>query len=426
VSQIALVGVGKLGLECGEVLAEHHSLVGFDLERRNPRNFGMAGSLGEAVRGARIVLVAVQTPHLPGYGGDTPTSHLPPQDFDYRPLRECVTALAPLLDRAQTVVIVSTVLPGTLGREIRPLLPQVSLLYNPYLIAMGSVQWDMRHPEMLIIGSEGGDRDQHVSELIEIYKPVAGDAPRLVIGTWEEAEAIKIFYNTFISAKISLANMILDVAERIGHTDVDVVTSALRDSTQRIMGPRYMHAGLGDAGPCHPRDNIALRHLAASLGLGYDLFEAIMTSREQQAANLAQRLVELSDKSGLPIVIHGKAYKPGLPYVDGSYSLLVAHAVGQRRRAVEFVDPGTDDRRSTTGPAVFLLAHNAEVSYPASGRETSDAAPFYCDIPAGSVVLDPWRRAPPMQGVTVIHYGNTRPAADREGSAPINLTRASL
>ena len=62
--------------------------------------------------------------------------------------------------------------------------------------------------------------------------------------------------------------MILDVAEKCGHMNVDVVTDALKDSSQRIMGPRYMCAGMGDAGACHPRDNIALRHLACAAGVG--------------------------------------------------------------------------------------------------------------------------------------------------------------
>ena len=147
--------------------------------------------------------------------------------------------------------------------------------------------------------------------------------PRYVVGTWDECECIKIFYNTFISAKLSLVNMIQDVAERQGNIYVDVVTNALKDSDQRIMGPRYMTAGMGDGGACHPRDNIALRWMSENLGLGYDLFDAIMAAREVQARNLAERLV----RTGLPVVIVGKAYKPHVEYEAGSYSLLVGHYV---------------------------------------------------------------------------------------------------
>jgi UDPglucose 6-dehydrogenase len=415
-TKVALVGVGKLGLDCGEVLAEHHSVIGFDLEARSPANFPMAKSIDEAVSNARFVLLAVQTPHDPKYGGEKPTSNLSPKDFDYSTLQEAIKAFAPFLTPSQTVVVISTVLPGTIRREIKPLLPRNPLLYNPYLIAMGSAKWDMQHPEMLIVGSDAGVEDQDVTDLITLYEPLLSERPRLAFGTWEEAEAVKIFYNTFISAKIGLVNMILDVAERTGHMDVDVVTTALRDSTQRIMGPRYMRAGLGDAGPCHPRDNIALRYLASSLDLGYDLFEAIMTSREKQAANMARRLVKLSDaRGGLPIVIHGKAYKPGIHLVDGSYSLLVGHFIEQEGRTVEFVDPWTKDGRSTNGPAVFLLAHNPSVAYAVNSVNAAGMPKLYCDIPRDSVILDPWRQLAPIEGVHVVAYGNTRPAAASMG-----------
>ena len=71
---------------------------------------------------------------------------------------------------------------------------------------------------------------------------------------------LKYSYNTFISAKIGLVNMIQDVAERQGNIDVDVVANALRESDQK--NHRTYMNGMGDGGACHPRDNIALRYMA--------------------------------------------------------------------------------------------------------------------------------------------------------------------
>ena len=99
--------------------------------------------------------------------------------------------------------------------------------------------------------------------------------------------------------------MIQDVAERQGNINVDVVTDALKKSDQRIMGPRYMTAGMGDGGACHPRDNIALRWMSDNLGLGYDIFDAIMEAREIQAKKIAAKLLE----TGITVMIVGKAYK---------------------------------------------------------------------------------------------------------------------
>ena len=84
-----------------------------------------------------------------------------------------------------------------------------------------------------------------------------------------------------------------------------------------------MKPGMGDGGSCHPRDNIALRWLAKDLGLGYDLFEAIMTAREKQAENMALAILE----HGKNVYFSSDTYKPHTNLVDGSYSLLVQHYV---------------------------------------------------------------------------------------------------
>lgn len=408
IKRVGFIGVGKLGLPCAEVIAEQYDIEGFDLEPVTPTNFTMVQSLSEVCAKKDAIFVAVPTPHEPAYGGEAPVSGLPPRDFDYGTVKSVLRAINAYTTAGQLVVLISTVLPGGTRAELMPLVKSYRFVYNPYLVAMGSVKWDMVNPEMLIIGTEEGSETGDAKRLIEFYRPMMQNNPRIVVGTWEEAECIKIFYNTFISAKISLVNMVQDVAERLDNVDVDVVTDALKQSANRIVGPAYMTAGMGDGGACHPRDNIALRWLAQELDLGYDLFEAIMASREAQASNLAARLVELAEEYELPdIWIHGKAYKPLVGYTNGSYSMLVAHYVRALGREVGFVDPLTgDSRRSIQG--VVLLAHAADVTY--DHDFGAQAKRFYCTIQSGSVILDPWRRVRrnDVPGCRVIHYGNTR------------------
>ena len=190
-------------------------------------------------------------------------------------------------------------------------------------------------------------------------------------------------------------------------SNVDVVTKALADSTMRIMGPQYMTAGMGDGGGCHPRDNIALRYMAQELALGYDIFDAVMTAREIQAENLAFKLVDLANKYNYPIYIHGKAYKPGVGYCDGSYSVLVGHYCEQHGFAPTYVDPLTGDNNQPTEPCVMLLAHSASTTYKYMQEEGDSTDRVYCDIPIDSVVVDPWRKYV-NDNCKVIHYGNTR------------------
>ena len=406
--RIGFIGLGKLGLPCAEAIAEHHCLEGFDIRCPESSTVRTVSSIAHVCIDKDVIFIAVPTPHASAYGGEAPSSHLRPRDFDYSIVKRVLSEVCQHSENNPLVVVISTVLPGSVRAELKPLTYGCRLIYNPYLIAMGSVRRDMVNPEMLIIGTENGAENEDVRELLQLYEPVMQNNPRVEIGTWEEAECIKIFYNTFISTKISIVNMIQDVAERIGSTNVDIVTGALMKSHYRITGPAYMTAGMGDGGACHPRDNIALRWLAARLGLGYDLFQGIIESREMQALNLANRLIELASEYGVSTIwIHGKAYKPLVSYTQGSYSLLVAHFARERGGEVQFVDPLTGDAKCRIG-GVVLLAHSASVTYQDNTHSTG--AQLYCEITPGSVIVDPWRmiRQEDVPGCTIVYYGNTR------------------
>jgi UDPglucose 6-dehydrogenase len=404
---IAFIGCGKLGLPCAEEIAKAgHTVTGYDVAKVKSDLVEIKPIISEAVADAKIVFVAVPTPHDPEYDGRAPTAHLEPKDFNYDIVKDVLRECNSVMNPAQMIVLISTVLPGTVRKELEPLVTNTRFVYNPYLIAMGSVAWDFVNPEMIMIGTQDGSETGDAKELVDMYKTVMQNDPRYVIGTWDECECIKVFYNTFISTKIGLANMIQDVAMKQGNINVDVVTDALAGSTKRIMGPQYMTAGMGDGGACHPRDNIALRYMAQELGLGYDIFDAIMNAREVQAENMAKFLVEHAKENQLPILIHGEAYKPNVPYKDGSCSILVEHYCIKLGYHPIIVDPHTSPQR---GPfkAVVLLAHNANVTYKYMNEQKQE---LYCLLMDGSIVVDPWRQYQDDR-YKVIHYGNTRPLA---------------
>jgi UDPglucose 6-dehydrogenase len=391
-TRVAMIGCGKLGKDCAEVMANHHQVIGYDIIPVDAK-FRMETTIELAISTAEFIFIAAPTPHDPMYGGETPTSHLPKKDFDYSIVVDILREVNKHATSSQLVVLISTVLPGTVRKILRPLITNARFIYNPYLIAMGTVKHDMVNPEMVIIGTEDGETTGDAKNLIDFYSTFMKNDPRYVVGTWDEAEAIKIFYNTFISTKIGLVNMIQDVAEKNGNMNVDVVTKALADSTMRIMGSQYMRAGMGDGGACHPRDNIALRYLAENLDLGYDLFDGIMKAREVQAENLALKCLS----KGKNITIVGMSYKPGVCYTNGSYSLLVGHYIEQHGGYVRYYDQENnliDLHESWT--QVYLLAHDDQNS-------RNLVFPRHC------VIVDPWRRitSDEHRG-EIISYGNTR------------------
>lgn len=405
--KVGFIGLGKLGLTCAEVMAQKYSVTGYDIYPKQSTKIKISDNLRGAVVGQDIIFVAVQTPHDPLYDGSQPITHLPNKDFDYTIVKNVLSEINVWAAPNQLVVLISTVLPGTTRRELRDSITNARFIYNPYLIAMGSVEWDMINPEMIIIGTEDGSETGDAKQLINFYKPLMGNDPRYVVGTWDEAESIKIFYNTFISTKIALVNMIQDVAVKQGNINVDVVTNALANSTIRIMSSKYMTAGMGDAGPCHPRDNIALRWLAENLKLGYDIFDTIMLAREQQAKNLAKFLKKKQVEKNLPIFILGKAYKPDVDILDGSYSLLLGHYLEELQAKFFFIDPLTGDQAPFQDwPVIAFLAHNKKITYGYTGSD--DEQELYINLPNGSVIVDPWRQYKTNKDYEVIHYGNTR------------------
>ena len=410
--KIGFVGIGKLGLDCAEVMAEKHEVRGYDIYPRVSNTVKVC-DIDELVNQSEWIFIAVPTPHAEGYDGSVPSSHMEPRDFGHDAVIDAITKINQYANTPKKVVLISTVLPGTTRSKFVTLLdPKHQFLYNPYLIAMGSVKWDMANPEMVIIGTEDGELTGIAGELIELYKTIMNNDPRYEIGTWDECEAIKIFYNTYISAKVGIVNMIQDFAMKIGNINVDVVTNALARSTMRLQGPKYMTAGMGDAGACHPRDNIALRWLAEHYDVGYDLFDTIMHAREIQAKNLAKFLYDTSTATDqqMPIVIHGKAYKPDVEYCIGSYSTLVGYYLEEMGVDVKYVDPLADNQDNVIthveGPAVFLWAHNRKITYEYTGHQADTEA--YCTISPGSIIVDPWRKLTSTPEYKVVHYGNTR------------------
>jgi UDPglucose 6-dehydrogenase len=381
--KLGVIGLGKLGLPFAEALALRHEVHGFDIAPRESGKVSIERTLEATAEGADVVFVVLPTPHTPDYDGSAPSTHLPPRDFDYTGIDAVLASVDTAATAGTTLALVSTVLPGTVRRCFAPSVQRCELVYTPAFMAMGRVAEDFLQPEFRLLGTAAGEPDGGAT-VREVWRAFGDSAPVHSV-TWEEAEAIKIFYNVFISFKLAYVNTIQDVAERIGHIDVDIVTDALAGANRRIISDMYLRAGMGDGGPCHPRDVIALRYLAEHLGLGYDLFGAIAGAREAQARNLADVLLS----HDLPVALTSRSYKPGVSYVDGSSALLVAHYVEAAGRAVRFLDDG----ELPNEPHVVLLVHDVDYSGLA--------------VPDGSVIVDPWRRYR-SASQRVVQYGSTK------------------
>ena len=286
-------------------------------------------NIDNLVKKSDIIFVPIQTPHDPLYEGVT---RIPKRvDFDYSYLKSGIKDLSEAIEKNgsdKVVIIISTVLPGTIRSEIKPILGKhTKLCYNPFFIAMGSTIRDFLFPEFILFGV---DDDSAAKKAEEFYKTIC-DSP-FYKTTIENAELIKVCYNTMISTKISFVNTIMEACHNLPNTNVDDVTNALKMSNRRLISGAYMSGGMGDGGGCHPRDNIALSHLSKKLNLSYDWFESIMMQREKQSEWLANMII--SNSKNRQINILGKTFKPETNLILGSPSILLENLLKEKNKNI--------------------------------------------------------------------------------------------
>jgi UDPglucose 6-dehydrogenase len=225
------------------------------------------------------------------------------------------------------VVLTSTVLPGSTRYGLLPILEQESgktcgrdfgLCYNPEFIALGSVIHDFLNPDFVLIGEfderSGSMLEAFYAQILENQAPCA----RMSI---ENAELTKIAVNTYVTTKITFANMLAELCERIPGGNIDVVTNAL--GLDRRIGHKYLKGALGYGGPCFPRDNVALSFIARALGSSADLAEVTDRMNRTLSNRVIERLKPLIRK-GMTVAVLGLAYKPGSHVVEESQGIYLA------------------------------------------------------------------------------------------------------
>jgi UDPglucose 6-dehydrogenase len=408
---IGFLGLGKLGLPCAlAVESKGHKVCGYDINaevkniietKKLPYKELWAQdhldnsniqfkSIDKVVSDSEIIFVPIQTPHDQRFEGITRISD-ERVDFNYEYLVEGMRALSAEVDKQgkdKVVIIISTVLPGTIEREIKPFLSRhVKLCYNPFFIAMGTTMRDFLMPEFVLFGVD----DEFAAQKAEEFYQTLHDRPFYKTAI-NNAELIKVAYNTFIGMKIAYANTMMEVCHKIG-ADVDAVTDAMKLANERLISGKYLSGGMGDGGGCHPRDNIAMSWLAKKLDLSYDFFESLMLGREEQTAWLAD-LIE-DHQADMPVLILGKAFKEETNLTVGSPSILLKNILEERGIQAEMYDPHIDSHPLDLNqevPHLFFV-----------GTKHKDFTNY--KFPEGSVVLDPWRYIPDQEGVNVIRIG---------------------
>lgn len=318
-------------------------------------------------------------------------------------------------DSYHLVVITSTVMPGAMDNVILPCLQgsnkhagtDFGLCYGPEFIALGSAIHDFLNPDFLLIG----ESDARAGQLLaSIYRQICDNEPSVARMSFANAELVKLAVNTFVTTKISFANMLARICEKQPGADVDVVTAAL--GLDKRIGGKYIKGAISYGGPCFPRDNLALTALAREIGAPADIASATDQFNRGQIQWLAQITAQQTPPGGTVGVL-GLTYKPYTDVVEESPGLLLAQELVLQGVSVIAYDPaGNSNMAQALGEKVHLAATLAEcvdkadvIVLATPWQEFSDLSATACARPGRPrVVIDCWRLLGKLKGCADIVY----------------------
>jgi UDPglucose 6-dehydrogenase len=419
--KLSIIGLGKLGSPMAAVMVHKgHSVVGVDV---NPEYVAaiQAGrapvnepDLPAMIQANRERLTATGDCHAAVLATDATFIMVPtPSEADGGFSMKYVLSAAEKIGAAlrektewHLVVLSSTVMPGCTGGTLLPALEAHSgkkcgrdfgLCYNPEFIALGSVIRDMLHPDMILIG----ESDARSGDLLEkLYTGVCDSNPRIQRMNFVNAELTKLSVNTFVTTKISYANMLAQVCERLPGADADVVTSAIGCDSR--IGVKYLKGALGYGGPCFPRDNVAFSALARATGAPALLAEATDQLNRRQVPRLAE-IIRSRLPEGGTVGILGLSYKPHTEVIEESQGLDLAKHLSSAGVSVVVYDPAAmENAKRALGEAITCAPSAAACARQADVLVITTAWPEFksltpADLKPGErrpAIVDCWRVLP--------------------------------
>jgi UDPglucose 6-dehydrogenase len=402
VENIAVVGVGKVGLPLALVMAKHFEVKAIDASSRVVNHIKKRGHFTEKnvnkylgqyddkfevstdfglLRSCNVVFVVVGTQT----GGYSPKN-----------VKSVLKEMAPYLtDSNQVLVVVSTVNPADMNSEITPLLRRLQveskikgICYNPAMIALGDVIEGFEHPDYILIGESNRDAGK---KLEDVWKKVVSNGTPIIRSNIINIETAKFALNLALVNKISFINTVTEFCEKVG-ADIDRIAEILK-LDPRIAGKKMFKGGLGFGGPCFPRDVVAFMRVSEKIGVSPYLCDAIQRVNQEQISRSIQ-LIERLHKRRVSIL--GITYKPNTSITMESQALEIARTLQRKGYEISIYDPsGMENAKHQLKEAKFadsmrMCVRDGEIVFVAvpwpefSELDTKD-------FNEAQIVIDVWR-----------------------------------
>src|SRR5246500_5088363 len=383
VLRLSVIGCGYVGLVTGACLAEAgHQVVCTDIDRERIAKLNAGGvpiyehhlnqilasahkagrisytaDAGEAIRAGEAIFICVGTP---------------PKDSGEADLSAIDNVARQIAAEAKTpkLVIEKSTVPARTGIELNRALAAYSrnssmkfrVASNPEFLREGTAVGDFFHPDRIVVGVEDPSA---AAELREIYRPILeksfrcpvhngtcppGQKVEFLVTTINSAELIKHASNSFLALKISYANVIADLCEKIG-ANVEEVTHAM--GLDARIGTQFLRAGLGFGGFCFPKDLQAFIHLAGTVGVDFDILKAAERVNKQRIEKFIDKVRHaLWVIKGKRIAVLGLAFKANTDDVRFSPALEVVKELVRQGAQVQATDPEAISRAKALFPSV--------------------------------------------------------------------------
>lgn len=370
--RLAIIGHGYVGLVTAAVFADLGNTVmcvGRDLKKIRDLNKGIPTffepgleevvkrnikakrlsftlSYKEAITGADIIFIGVGTPSL--VNGEA----------DLSQVFTAVKSIAENLNGYTVIACKSTVPVGT-NYKIKELVNKVNkqaqfdIASCPEFLREGSALSDSLNPDRIVIGTES---EKAKNILLELHKPIQG---KRILTNILTAELIKYTSNSLLAVKISFANAIALLSEKMG-ADVEKVLDGVGSDNR--LGRSFLYPGIGFGGSCLPKDVKALIAQAHAFGYDFKLLKDVREINKQAAeAFISKVLKKFPKPDGVILCVLGLAFKANTDDMRDAPSLTIINSLKKKGFTIHAYDPQaiSNAKKLTSNIQFFENAYNA-------------------------------------------------------------------
>ena len=298
-------------------------------ENTSTGRLSFSTDVGESVRGADVVFIAVGTPSRRG-DGHADLSYV------YAAAREIATYV-----EGFTVVVTKSTVPVGTGDEVERIMREtnpsadVAVVSNPEFLREGAAIEDFKRPDRIVIGLND---DRARETMTEVYRPLYLNQAPLVFTDRRTSELIKYAANAFLAMKITFINEIADLCERVDANVQDVSRGIGLDGR---IGAKFLHAGPGYGGSCFPKDTLALAKTAQDYDAPVRLIETTISINDNRKRAMGRKVISAvgGDIRGKKIAILGLTFKPNTDDMRDSPAIAIIQTLQDNGAQVVGYDP---------------------------------------------------------------------------------------